>query len=102
MKLSMQEAMEAATVNGAHVLCDRCETGLLIEKAIRTAFWRGEELVIIRNIPAMVCPFCGEEYVADRTANGLDRMRAAGFAPTGGGDRMVVPVLNYVDPGLIE
>lgn len=102
MKESWQEPQNAAFVDGKHVLCDRCEQGLLTEQPIQTAFWRGEGLVVIRNIPAMVCQTCGEEYVADRTAIGLDRMRGNGFTSMGTVERMIVPVLHYVDPGSSE
>ena len=102
MKETLQEIENAAFVNRKHVLCDRCEQGLLAEKPIQTAFWRRDDLVVIRNIPAMVCQTCGEEYVASRTAIGLDRMRGNGFAATGSNERMIVPVLDYVDPGSAE
>jgi len=102
MKESLQEFHDAAFVDGKHVLCDRCEQGLLTEQPIQTAFWRGEGLVVIRNIPAMVCQTCGEEYVADLTAIALDRMRGNGLTAMGSAERMIVPVLDYVDPGTSE
>jgi len=76
-------------------LCKRCELGELQSKHIETAFWRKGGLVVIRNIPAMVCPTCGEEYVADHTALGLDRMRGSGFAPHSASERMIVPVFEF-------
>lgn len=99
MKEALHDFKDAAFVDGANVLCDRCEQGLLTEQSIRTAFWRGEGLVVIRNIPAMVCPTCGEEYVSDRTAIGLDRMRGNGFFTVSSVESMSVPVIDYVDPG---
>ena len=98
MKESLQEFENAAFVDGKNVLCDRCAQGLLTEQPIQIAFWRGEDLVVIRNIPAMVCQSCEEEYVADRTAIGLDRMRGNGFTAAGAVDRMIVPVFDYADP----
>ncbi len=100
--MTLQDVQDAALVEGANVPCDRCGTGLLTEASIRSAFWRGEELVVIRAIPALVCPVCGEEYVADRTALGLDRIRAAGFTGARVADRMIVPVLDYTEPGGAE
>ena len=102
MKVTLNEATVAQPVDGADVLCDRCEEGVLREQTIQTAFWRGTGLVVVRNIPAMVCSLCGEEYVADRTAIGLDQMRGAGFTSNGSAERMIVPVINYVDPGSRE
>ena len=76
-------------------LCKRCELGGLQPKHIETAFWRNGGLMVIRNIPAMVCPTCGEEYVSDETALGLDRMRGNGFLPNSASERMIVPVFEY-------
>ena len=76
-------------------LCKRCELGELQPKRIETAFWRDGGLVVIRNIPAMVCPTCGEEYVADQTALCIDRMRGDGFAPQCASGQMIVPVFEY-------
>lgn len=99
----MKESLQEATfVESEPALCVRCEQGLLTERAIRTAFWREDRLVVIRNIPAMVCPVCGEEYVADRTAIGLDRMRGTGFTALDSAERMIVPVVEYVDLGASE
>ena len=102
MKGSPQEFENAALVDGKNILCDRCEEGLLTRKQIQTAFWRGNALVVVRNIPAMVCQTCGEEWVTDRTANGLDQMRGKGFTAMGSVERMIVPVLDYVEPGASE
>lgn len=99
MKTTLNEAATPSEVAGEQVVCDRCQEGVLAEKPIQSAFWRGTGLVVIRNIPAMVCPVCGEEYVADRTAIGLDRMRGSGFSAPATVERMIVPVLDYVDPG---
>lgn len=81
------------------VVCDRCSTGILRPTRIRTAFWHGESLVVVRNIPAMVCPDCGEEFVADPTVVQLDRLRGSGFASAEPVGQMVVPVIDFGDPG---
>ncbi|WP_171060963.1 type II toxin-antitoxin system MqsA family antitoxin [Poseidonocella sp. HB161398] len=85
-----------APVAAARVLCSRCETGVLEPLATRTVFWRGDALMVVRNVPAMACPHCGEEYVDARTAARLGRMRAAG--PVHGAVSMLVPVIDYAHP----
>ncbi len=102
MKMSVNQATEAAANGDASIVCDRCGDSHMREQPIQTAFWRAGGLVVIRNIPAMVCSVCGEEYVADRTAIGLDRMRGAGLATAGPIERMIVPVVDYVDSGSVE
>lgn len=81
------------------VVCNHCSTGILRPTRIRTAFWRGDSLVVVRNIPAMVCPDCGEEFVADPTVVQLDRLRGRGFGPTETIGQMVVPVVDFGDAG---
>ncbi|MGJ8561632.1 MAG: type II toxin-antitoxin system MqsA family antitoxin [Litorimonas sp.] len=88
-------APESILAGSEALLCKRCELGELQTKRIETAFWRNGGLMVIRNIPAMVCPTCGEEYVADQTALGLDRMRGNGFASHSVSERMIVPVFEY-------
>lgn len=100
--MTLTEMTEHDPADFAHVACDRCQNGVLSESRIQTAFWRGQGLVVIRNIPAMVCSLCGEEFVSDRTAIGLDRMRGAGFTAMGSAERMIVPVLDYAEPGETE
>lgn len=84
--------MEAA---GVRIVCGRCAEGLLKSTRISTAFWQGEGLVVIRNIPAMVCPDCGVEYVDDATVVALDRMRGNGFAGCAVADPLPVPVFDF-------
>ena len=78
-----------------HVACDHCASGILRPTRIRTAFWRGESLVVVQNIPAMVCPDCGEEYVADPTVVQLDRMRGNGFGGLEMVETLSVPVFDF-------
>ena len=82
-----------------HVACDHCSSGILRPTRIRTAFWRGESLVVVQNIPAMVCPDCGEEYVADPTVVQLDRMRGNGFGGMERVETLNVPVFDFGGAG---
>lgn len=82
-----------------HVLCDHCTAGVLVPARIKTAFWRGDSLVVVRNIPAMVCPDCGEEYFVDPTVVQLDLMRANGFADIKVAEEMIIPVFDFGDGG---
>ena len=77
------------------VACDHCSTGILRPTRIRTAFWRDKGLVVVHNIPAMVCPDCGEEYVAGPTVVQLDRMRGNGFAGLKPVETLAIPVFDF-------
>lgn len=84
---------------GLRIVCDHCADSVLKGTRISTAFWQGDGLVVIRNIPAMVCPTCGEEYVDDATVVALDRMRGAGFAECGAAEPLLVPVFDFGGAG---
>lgn len=89
-------------VSGAtpvRIVCDRCVDSPLRAARISTAFWQGEGLVVLRNIPAMVCPACGEEYVGDETVVALDRMRGNGFAGCVAAAPLPVPVFDFAGMG---
>lgn len=81
----------------AAVRCGKCGEGDLLHTKIDTAFWQKSGIVVIRNIPGMACRNCGEEFVADKTALGLDRMRGNGFPITEAVEILSVPVFDYSD-----
>lgn len=81
------------------VLCDRCSSGILQPARISSVLWQGDRLVMVRNIPAMICPECGEEYIDDFTVVRLDWMRGNGFQALPLIERVSVPVLDYGGSG---
>lgn len=100
MKSSLGSLEDATgTVPVEQMPCDRCGGGVLSPQRVKIAFWSGDGLVVVRNIPAMVCGTCGEEYLSDHAAMGLDRMRGEGFAAHDGTERISVPVIDFVEPG---
>lgn len=90
--------IEAIPVN-FRLVCDHCAAGFLNPTRISTAFWRDDKLVVVRNIPAMVCPDCGEEYVDDATVVQLDSLRGRGFMGAEVIDQMAVPVFDFNGAG---
>ncbi len=81
---------------GETMQCQRCGHVHMVPEQISTAFWRDEGLVVIRDIPAMVCASCREEYVDDATALAIDMMRGAGLRADGAVARIEVPVFSFV------
>ena len=51
--------------------CDFCG-GTLTPSEKTLEFWRGEELIVIRNVPADVCQQCGEGYFSAEVSRKLD------------------------------
>ena len=45
--------------------CHVCDTPM-VEKTILQDFWIKNKLIVIENIPAGVCPQCGEAYAASQ------------------------------------
>lgn len=99
MGATLRDLTDEPALLDSRAHCERCGKGALVARPIQSAFWRGAGLFVIRNIPAMVCTACGEEYISDRTAIGIDRMRGAGFTAMRTAERMIVPVLDFADPG---
>ncbi|MFB3786162.1 MAG: YgiT-type zinc finger protein [bacterium] len=52
--------------------CKYCQSGTVMGR-VRSVFWAGEELIVLENIPARVCPTCQEPYYSGPT---LDRIEA--------------------------
>lgn len=52
-------------------LCDLCGGELVPEKT-SVELWHGEELLILRDIPAQVCVECGEAYFDPDVSERID------------------------------
>lgn len=55
--------------------CDLC-SGKLEPGKTRLEIWRGEELLIIRDVPASVCQQCDEAYISAHVSEQLDHFLA--------------------------
>ena len=58
--------------------CSVCHNGT-ISKIITYSQWFKEKLVAVENVPAEICPVCGEEYfspsVADKIQEAIESYR---------------------------
>jgi YgiT-type zinc finger domain-containing protein len=59
--------------------CPVCGGNALREELAKSAFWHFERLVVVEDIPALVCGKCGERFYDDATATALDLMHGDGF-----------------------
>lgn len=75
--------------------CTSCAGGRLAAEKVKAAFWEGERLVVVDDIPALVCQDCGERYYEDETAMRLDFLRGTGFPPDKAARTMSVPVFHF-------
>ncbi len=62
---------KSAKVNNPVDLCDLCE-GELRPGKTTLEIWRGEELLVIKAIPADVCQQCSEAYISASVSERLD------------------------------
>lgn len=97
-------AAAPAENRGAAMVCSVCGHEGLFESRIASVFRVRDGsaaiggqagLAVIRDIPAVVCPGCKEEFVDDATSVRLDRMRAGGFASETAVETMSVPVFAF-------
>lgn len=77
-----------------HASCSHCGSGNLKATTIRSAFWEGERLVVIEDIPAIVCIDCSEPHYDDRTAVLIDLLRGGGFPTEKALREITVPVFS--------
>ncbi len=75
--------------------CSACSSGQLVPDRVKTAFWEGERLIVVEDIPALVCTTCGEQYVDDEAALQLDLMKGGGFPKGKAVREMTVRVFAY-------
>lgn len=88
-----------AAVQSAGV-CSGCGGALRPTRA-RSAFWHGEQLVVVEGIPALECAGCHERFFDDDVAIRLDLLKGAGFPSSMATSQLTVPVFSF-DAGLAE
>jgi YgiT-type zinc finger domain-containing protein len=65
--------------------------------SVRSAFFHGDRLVVIEDIPALVCSGCNEQFYDDRTVVVLDLLRGNGFPLKEAREEIRVPVFSFRD-----
>jgi YgiT-type zinc finger domain-containing protein len=57
------------------MICDICgQKGARVRRATRS-YGKGENLLIIENVPVVSCPHCGESYLAAETLHEIERIK---------------------------
>ncbi|MBI3972375.1 MAG: type II toxin-antitoxin system MqsA family antitoxin [Chloroflexi bacterium] len=57
------------------VVCDVCgRLGARIRRLPRT-YGTGKDLLVIENVPVVVCPHCGESYLTAETLHEIERIK---------------------------
>jgi YgiT-type zinc finger domain-containing protein len=74
--------------------CPTCENTNVRSASVRSAFWHDDRLVVIEDVPALVCDTCGEQFYDDATVLLIDRMRQKGFPLEDALRELRVPVFS--------
>ena len=57
------------------MICDNCgKEGARIRHVSRS-YGKGEDLLVIENIPGVSCPHCGESYMTAETLHEIERIK---------------------------
>jgi YgiT-type zinc finger domain-containing protein len=74
--------------------CAQCGGPNLRLESVRSALWHRDQLVVIEDIPAMVCADCHEQFYDDATVTELDLLRGQGFPREQARTVVEVPVFS--------
>jgi YgiT-type zinc finger domain-containing protein len=77
--------------------CANCGSANVGMRHVRSAFWQDERLVVVENIPALVCGACAEKFYDDATVVELDLLRGEGFPAKLARAELSVPVFSFGD-----
>jgi YgiT-type zinc finger domain-containing protein len=55
--------------------CDNCGKAGVIEKRVTRIYGRGQNALVIENVPIMVCPHCGASYLEAKTLHEIERIK---------------------------
>ena len=55
--------------------CDVCGKEGARQMHVSRAYGKGEDMVVIDNVPIIVCPHCGESYMTADTMHEVERIK---------------------------
>jgi YgiT-type zinc finger domain-containing protein len=64
---------------------------------VRSAFWHDDRLVVVEDIPALVCGNCREQFYHEATMMLIDLLRGDDFPPERARSELRVPVFSLRD-----
>ncbi len=59
----------------AAVVCDICGAKGVRRRRISRTYGKGKTLFVMENIPATICPACGESYITAETLHEIERLK---------------------------
>jgi YgiT-type zinc finger domain-containing protein len=55
--------------------CDICGTSGAQVRSMTRSYGKGANLLVIENVPVVVCPHCGESYLTAETLHEIERIK---------------------------
>ena len=56
-------------------LCAICGKAGVRRRRVTRSYGRGQTLLVVENVPVLVCPHCGESYLTADTLHSLNRIK---------------------------
>ena len=79
------------------VTCMNCGSANVRMSLARSAFWQDDRLVVVEDIPTLVCGACAEQFYEDTTVVEIDLLRGEGFPTEKARAELRVPVFSFGD-----
>jgi len=57
------------------MICDICGKKGARVRHVTRSYGRGEDLLVIENVPVVSCPHCGESYLTAETLHEIERIK---------------------------
>lgn len=57
------------------LICDVCGKGNARIRRITRAYGKGDDLLLIEDVPVISCPACGESYLTAETLHQIDQIK---------------------------
>lgn len=57
------------------IICDICGRRGAQIRYLTRSYGKGANLLVIENVPVVVCPHCGESYLTAETLHELERLK---------------------------
>jgi YgiT-type zinc finger domain-containing protein len=83
--------------NQSSAVCPGCGGSDIGIAQVRSAFFHEDRLVVVEDIPALVCASCNEQFYDDQTVVVLDLLRGDGFPAESARVEIRVPVFSFHD-----
>lgn len=62
-------------VNSSSLICDICGKEGAKIRYVSRSYGKGENLLVIENVPVVSCPHCGESYLTAETLHEIERIK---------------------------